>query len=325
MKSSKPRETQTPRQRPAATSPLFLAENIPAPQTPQTSDPEAAPVRPTSSDDLAAWYMANPDATLIAVATDIGLWITKDFRPLDKIAFLNGCNDLKGVVETAENIHIGAMTTIAEVEQALRPHHPHLSDMLLRYGSAQVRHAATLGGNIANGSPIGDSPPALIALGATLHLRAGPNRRSLPLEDFFVAYGEQDRAPGEFVEAVTIPRQPDRLRCYKLSKRFDQDISAVCGCLSITQDHGRITAARIAFGGMAGTPARARAAEAALIGKAFAEQSFTQAAAALAEDFTPLSDMRASAGYRMQTAQNMVLRYFHEADGALTDLRQVRA
>jgi xanthine dehydrogenase small subunit len=197
--------------------------------------------------------------------------------------------------------------------------------MLLRYASAQVRNAATLGGNIANGSPIGDAPPALIVLGAVLQLRHGDTRRSLPLEEFFLEYGKQDRAPGEFLEAITFARQNDSLLCYKLSKRFDQDISAVCGCLSVTRQEGRITTARIAFGGMAGTPKRAGKAEAALIGNPFDAATFTAAAACLAQDFTPMSDMRASAGYRMQTAQNMILRYYHEHSGTLTDLRAVTA
>jgi xanthine dehydrogenase small subunit len=179
----------------------------------------------------------------------------------------------------------------------------------------QVRNAATVGGNIANGSPIGDSPPALIALGATLHLRRGAVRREMPLEDFFLDYGRQDRAPGEFVEAISLPRQPDTLRCYKLSKRFDQDISAVCGCFSITVSEGVVRSARIAFGGMAGTPRRAAAVEAALTGQPWTETAVEAAAAAFAEDFTPLSDMRASAAYRLAAAANMLRRYFAESAG----------
>ena len=186
--------------------------------------------------------------------------------------------------------------------------------MLRRYGSTQVRNAATLGGNIANGSPIGDGPPALIALGATLQLRRGDARREIALEDFFLDYGKQDRAAGEFVEAILIPRQHDTLRCYKLSKRFDQDISAVCGCISITGNGTEILTARIAFGGMAGTPKRALAAEEVLIGQPFCEAAFADAAERLAEDFTPLSDWRASADYRMLAAQNLLRRFFLEQE-----------
>ncbi|MEM9637099.1 MAG: FAD binding domain-containing protein, partial [Pseudomonadota bacterium] len=206
---------------------------------------------------------------------------------------------------------------------AMAPLHPSFAELIRRYGSVQVRNAATIGGNIANGSPIGDGSPALIALGATLHLRQGQTRRSLPLEQYFLDYGKQDRRPGEFVEAISIPTQPDRLRCYKLSKRFDQDISAVCGCLSVTIENGVASAARLAFGGMAGIPKRAAAAEAILIGAPWQETSVRAAMQALSEDFRPLSDMRASADYRMQTAQNMLLRYFYEDQGALVSVLQV--
>jgi xanthine dehydrogenase small subunit len=285
-----------------------------------------APVQPKSADALAAWYDAHPDATLIAGATDIGLWVTKGFRDLGEVAFLNQCADLRGIEETDDHWRIGAMTTLTEVEAALAPHFPSLGVMLRRYGSVQVRNAATIGGNIANGSPIGDSPPALIALGATLHLRQGNARREMPLEDFFIDYGKQDRQPGEFVEAITIPKQPDTLRCYKISKRFDQDISALCGCLSITRDtDGNITAARLAYGGMAGIPKRASHAEAALLGQPFAEDAIRAAMTAMAQDFQPLSDMRASADYRLEAAQNLLLRYLHDAQGTLTNVQEVSA
>jgi xanthine dehydrogenase small subunit len=302
---------------------LFLAKNTEAPQPPQTPDLDGTQVQPRTGDALATWYAANPDATLIAGATDVGLWVTKQFRDLGKVAFLNQCDDLSGVTETATEIRIGAMTTLTDLETAIAPHHPSFAAMIRRYASVQIRNAATIGGNIANGSPIGDGPPALIALGATLHLRHGDTRRSLALEDFFIDYGKQDRAPGEFVEAIMIPKQPDTLRCYKLSKRFDQDISAVCGCLSITREGDTITAARLAYGGMAGTPKRASAAEAALINQPFTEATMQTAMAAMAQDFQPLSDMRASAAYRLQTAQNMLLRYLHETEGRATNVLEV--
>ncbi|MGC1496316.1 MAG: xanthine dehydrogenase small subunit [Sulfitobacter sp.] len=280
-------------------------------------------VQPKSSDELAAWYAANPKATLIAGATDVGLWVTKQFRDLGPVAFLNQCDDLRGVTQSDDEIRIGAMTSLCELEIAIEPHHPSFAAMIRRYASVQVRNAATIGGNIANGSPIGDGPPALIALNATLHLRQGDTRRRLPLEEFFIAYGKQDRQPGEFIEAISFAKQPDTLRCYKVSKRFDQDISAVCGCLNITRDGDTITAARLAYGGMAGTPKRAHAAEAAMIGQSFSEATMRAAMAAMTDDFEPLSDMRASATYRMQTAQNILLRYFHEATGTATNLMEV--
>jgi len=239
------------------------------------------------------------------------------------VAFLNGCADLRGIDVTDTAIRIGAMVTLSDLLPVMESRHPSFAAMIRRYGSVQVRNAATVGGNIANGSPIGDSPPALIALGATLHLRRGDTRRALPLEAFFLAYGKQDRAPGEFVEAVTVPRQPDRLRCYKVSKRFDQDISAVCGGFNITVTDGTVTAARIAFGGMAGIPKRASAVEAALIGQPWAAATIAAAIPAFAEDFRPLSDMRASAGYRLTVAQNLLWRAFHADHGSRIDVLEV--
>jgi xanthine dehydrogenase small subunit len=254
----------------------------------------------------------------------VGLWVTKQHRDLGPVAFLNQCDDLRGVEIGQDAIRIGAMTNMETLRSAMENHHPSFAEMLRRYGSVQVRNAATLGGNIANGSPIGDSPPALIALDATLHLRRGDERRALPLEAFFLDYGKQDRAEGEFVEAVSIPVQPDRLRVYKLSKRFDQDISAVCGAFNVTVEGNTITSARIAFGGMAGVPKRASAVEAALLGQDFTEATARAAAEAFTQDFAPLSDMRASAAYRLQTAQNMLIRYVAEMTGEVTDVLEVR-
>ena len=284
---------------------------------------DSPPGLPTSADALAAWYEANPEGTLIAGATDVGLWVTKELRDLAPVAFLHACRDLAGVTVTGDGIRIGATTTIEDLRKAIAPHHPGFAEMLRRYGSTQVRNAATIGGNIANGSPIGDGPPALIALGATLHMRKGDARREMPLENFFLDYGKQDRQPGEFVEAVSFPRQPDRLRCYKLSKRFDQDISAVCGCFNVTVEGGTVTAARIAFGGMAGIPKRAAAVESALTGRSWSLETVFAALPAFAEDFTPMSDMRASAEYRLEAARNMLVRCFHEDEGVATDVLEV--
>ncbi|NSY40845.1 FAD binding domain-containing protein, partial [Leisingera sp. ANG59] len=172
---------------------------------------------------------------------------------------------------------------------------------------------------------IGDTPPALIALDATLHLRKGNSRRELPLEDFFLDYGKQDRQPGEFVEAVSFPRHPDTLKVYKLSKRFDQDISAVLGAFNVTVVDGTVTAARIAFGGMAGIPKRAAHVEAALTGRPWTRATVSAACAAFERDFTPMDDMRASAEYRMVTAKNLLLRYFDELNGTPVSVLEVRS
>lgn len=279
--------------------------------------------RPQTSDELAQLYLDMPDATLIAGATDVGLWVTKGLRDLSPIIFLNAVNDLRDISYSEDEIRIGAGLSISALRLAMKGHHPSFAEMLRRFASQQVRNAATIGGNIANGSPIGDGPPALIAMGAKLHLRRGAHRREIAVEDFFIEYRRQDRQDGEFLEAITLPASAPGLRCYKLSKRFDQDISAVCGCINISLSDGVVTAARIAYGGMAGIPARAKEAEAALLGQAFTLDHIHRAMSALASDFTPLSDMRASADYRMQAAQNMLLRYFHDLDGKAVSVLEV--
>ncbi len=279
---------------------------------------------PATSDDLADWFLAHPEATLVAGATDVGLWVTKQLRDLSPVAFLNGVTDLQHIERQGGALHIGAGVTIETLRKALIPYHPSFAAMLRRFASTQIRNAATIGGNIANGSPIGDGPPALIALGATLHLRRGAEMRHLPLEDFFVDYRRQDRRPGEFVAGLSIPESAPALRCYKISKRFDQDISAVCGCFNVTVADGRVTAARIAFGGMAGIPKRARAVEQALLGQPWTLAAVRAAAGRMAQDFTPLTDMRATAAYRLTAAENLAVRYFHDLSGAPVDVLEVQ-
>jgi len=282
------------------------------PQGPGGSAPFFAP---ESADGLAAWYLAHPKATLVAGATDVGLWVTKALMDLPEVAFLNRCADLQRIARTGDEITVGAGVTIAALRAAMEGPHPAFAGFLRRFASEQIRAAATVGGNIANGSPIGDTPPALIALGARLRLRRGDERREMPLEDFFLDYRRQDRREGEFVESVTIPATAPALACYKLSKRFDQDISAVCGCFNVVLEGSRIASARIAFGGMAGIPKRARHVEEMLAGRDWSEATMRAALPAFAEDFTPMTDMRASAAYRLEAAANMLLRYFLERSG----------
>ncbi|MEM8537029.1 MAG: xanthine dehydrogenase small subunit [Pseudomonadota bacterium] len=304
-----------------------VAEGAPVPDWMQDAAPavDAAPYAPETLDELATWYAAHPDATLIAGATDVGLWVTKDLRALPQVAFLNRCAELRTITETADAFHFGAAATMTEVLAAIRTHYPSYAEMIRRYGSEHVRNAATIGGNIANGSPIGDNPPALIALGATLHLRHGEQTRDMALADFFIDYGKQDRAKGELVTGVTVPKGVDALRCYKISKRFDQDISAVCGCFNVTVKDGIVQDARIAFGGMAGTPKRAASVEAALIGQPWTETTVAHAASQFGADYTPMSDMRASADYRLQTAANLLHRYFADLSGQHTSVLAVSA
>ncbi len=301
------------------------AEAAPSPDWLDDDMPSAAsqPYAPETLDDLATWYAAHPDATLIAGATDVGLWVTKQLRDLPHVAFLNRCADLQPIIVSDDTIHIGAGATMTAVMASTGEYHPSYAELIRRYGSEQVRNAATIGGNIANGSPIGDNPPALIALGATLHLRHADKTRDMPIEDFFLDYGKQDRAPGELVTGVTIPKTAPALRCYKISKRFDQDISALCGCFNITVTDGVVSGARIAFGGMAGTPHRAQKTEAALIGQPWTPETVTAAAARLGDDYTPLTDMRASAAYRLTTAQNLLHRYFADLTGQVTNVLEV--
>jgi xanthine dehydrogenase small subunit len=275
-------------------------------------------IAPRTADQLAAALLEHPTARIVAGATDVGLWVTKQHRTLDTIIWLGDVADLAAIDEDERGVTLGAGVRYVDAHAALARLHPDLGELVRRIGGLQVRSSGTIGGNIANGSPIGDMPPALIALGATLTLRRGDARRTIALESFFLCYGAQDRAEGEFVEAVHIPR-PDPatiVRIVKLSKRFDSDISAVCGAFAISVANGTVTGARIAFGGMAGTPQRACAAEAALIGQPWSEAAIEHAAAALAQDYTPLSDVRGSAAYRLTAAANLLRRLWIEQSDA---------
>jgi xanthine dehydrogenase small subunit len=285
-----------------------------APLSLRYADPLTGTLRraavPRTSDELAALLLERPDARLVAGATDVGLWVTKQQRVLEDLIFIGDIPDLARIEETEAGLRLGAGVRYADAWAPLARLAPDLGELVRRIGATQVRNAGTIGGNIANGSPIGDMPPALIALGATLTLRRGDRRRTIPLEEFFLAYGRQDRAAGEFVESVFVPRPAEGMlvRVSKLSKRFDSDISAVLGAFALLIEEGRVTDARVAFGGMAGTPARAPACEAALIGRPWDEATIEAAAAALAEDFTPLSDVRGSAAYRLRAAAGLLRR-----------------
>jgi xanthine dehydrogenase small subunit len=280
-------------------------------------DEESFIASPASLDSLAEIYESFPDATLVAGATDVGLWITKQMRNLPRLIFLHRVREMQTLRDGQDILEIGAGVTYEYAEEAFSALHPDMARLLWRIGSKQVRASGTIGGNIANGSPIGDTPPALIALGATIELRKGGHTRRLPLEDFFIAYGKQDRQPGEFVSRIFVPKinADASFHAYKISKRFDQDISAVCAGFYFASD-----GPRIAFGGMAATPKRARKTEAALA------VSLDAALAALAEDFTPLSDMRASAEYRLEAARALLKKAVMERDGMpLTQSRVLQA
>jgi xanthine dehydrogenase small subunit len=273
---------------------------------------------PRTIDELAAARGAHPQAVLLAGSTDVGLWITKQMRELRDIIYLGHVAELKAVREAEGMLEIGAGVTLDDAYAAVCRHYPELGELWQRFASLPIRNAGTLGGNVANGSPIGDSMPWLIALGSRVVLRSQAGERTLPLEDFYLGYQQKDLQPGEFVRALHVPLAHEGgnagtvFRTYKLAKRFDQDISAVCAAFALELDEGMVRAARIAFGGMAATPKRAALAEAALQGRAWDEAALEDAAAALAQDYAPLSDMRASGAYRMQAAQNLLRRFWFE-------------
>lgn len=285
--------------------------------------PRGAIFLPASADSLALYLHDHPETLIVAGATDVGLWVTKAMRSLPRVAFIGQCPDLMRLERDDGGLHVGAAVTYDAAREALAALLPDFGALIGRIGSTPIRNSATLCGNIANGSPIGDGPPALIAAGAMLHLRCGAEKRVIPLERYFLAYGRQDRRKGEFVEAVSIPPLAGGTfyRSYKISKRFDQDISAVLAAFALRLDEeGIVLEARLAFGGMAATPSRAARAEAALIGAPWNEATLEAARLALTEDFTPLSDMRASAWYRQTVAANLLTRFFEESQGETTRL-----
>jgi xanthine dehydrogenase small subunit len=274
---------------------------------------------PRSVEELAALRERLPEARLLAGGTDVGLWVTKQHRRLGDIIHLGNVAELQTIEVTTGFVEIGAAVSLTDAVAALDRHYPELAELWRRFASPPIRNAGTLAGNVANGSPIGDSMPPLIALGASVLLRKGPARRELPLEDLYLAYQKTALEPGEFVERVRVPlpRASVRVAAYKVSKRFDQDISAVCAAFALEFAGETIRAARVAFGGMAAAPKRAAACEAALAGQPWTAATCERAAAALTKDYTPIDDMRASAAYRMTVAQNLLRRFHLESTGAL--------
>jgi len=273
---------------------------------------------PADVDDFAAVLDKEPAATIVAGSTDVGLWVTKHMRDISPAVFIGGLDGLRGISEEKAVITIGAGVTYTEAFSTLAKRIPALGPLFDRIGGEQVRNMGTIGGNIANGSPIGDMSPPLIALGATLTLRKGKKRRTIPLEEFFIAYGKQDRKPGEFVEAVHVPlpAKGAHFAVHKVTKRRDEDITATLGAfhLALAKD-GTVASIRIAYGGMAATPKRASAVEAALAGKPWTEATIEAAISVYDTDFMPLTDMRATAEYRALAAKNLLRRFFAETSG----------
>jgi len=284
----------------------------------ETGPADNRAILPANVDDFAQALLESPDATIVAGATDVGLWVTKFLRPIGPAIFLGHLEALRSIEVRDTDIRVGAGVSYSEFDWLVAAHFPQLSEYWNRIAGWQVRNMGTIGGNIANGSPIGDTPPVLIALGAEVILREGLERRKILLENFFIDYGEQDRKQSEFLEEILIPKTDvsRRIAAYKISKRRDEDISSVAAGFCVTVDASQITGARLAFGGMAATPKRAAGAEAALVGQPWGEAAFESAAEALADDFAPLTDWRASADYRMRSAQNLLRRFFLEHDEA---------
>ncbi|MEM5325487.1 xanthine dehydrogenase small subunit [Paraburkholderia sp. JHI2823] len=272
---------------------------------------------PRTVEALAAIKAERPTTRILAGSTDIGLWVTKQMRELGDVVYVGQIDAMRDVKVSDAWIEIGAGVTVERGYAELAKHYPELEEMWLRFASLPIRNAGTIGGNVANGSPIGDSMPGLIALGARVVLRGGEIEREMPLEDLYQAYQKKDMAEHEFVLALKVPTRTGaranlRFRTYKISKRFDSDISAVCAAFAWIADGDVIREPRIAFGGMAATPKRASHAEAVLAGAQWHEATVQAAMIALGDDYAPLSDMRATSEYRLEAAKNTLYRFWLE-------------
>ena len=269
---------------------------------------------PRDVDELANALVARPGALIVAGGTDAGLFVTKQHRILKTVVALDAVRGLNSIEIRDGMISIGSAALYEDVLSELEAYFPDFGQLLRRLGSRQIRNRGTIGGNVANASPIGDTPPVLIALGASLALRRGDERRTLPVEDFFTGYRQTVLKPGEFIERIDIPkpRADEIFRCYKVAKRFDQDISTVCGAFNLTLRDGIATDIRIGFGGVAATPMRAGPVEQVLRGKLWTDATIRSGMAAMDTNFTPISDMRASAAYRSQVARNLLFKCFLE-------------
>ena len=274
---------------------------------------------PAGLSELADLLVRHPGATILAGGTDIGLWVTKEYRELPVIIYIGQVGDLDYIDETADRLEIGAAVSLTDAFAVLDKHYPDMFEIMRRFASPPIRNAGTLCGNIANGSPIGDTMPALISLGAVLVLRRGSQVRELPLDEFYPGYRETALEESEFVQAVQVPLRRGagvHFRSYKIAKRYDQDISAVCGAYYLRLESGVVADVRICYGGMAAVPQRARQCEAALSGRNWNEATVEAAIKAMDEDYQPLTDMRATSGYRRRVAGNLLKRFYLDTTSA---------
>jgi len=272
--------------------------------------------QPSSLDKLAQLVEQYPQAKLLAGGTDLALSVTQGMVQIQTMISMGNVSELSQISETDDMLSIGAMVSYQESHQLLTKYYPEFGQMLYRLGSTQVRNAGTLGGNVGNASPIGDTPPVLIALGAKLVLRKGLRTREILVEDYFVDFKVTKLESGEFIQSIEIPKATSKkqLIVFKISKRLDDDISTVLACFNLEFENQKVVDIKIAFGGMAGIPKRAFACEKALLGKEASETNIALAMTALAQDFSPLSDVRASSEYRMQVAKNLVRKCFYELE-----------
>ncbi|MFT5757098.1 MAG: xanthine dehydrogenase small subunit [Alteromonadaceae bacterium] len=275
-------------------------------------------IAPSNIDELAIELVNEPKSTLVAGGTDLALSVTQNLATIDKLVYLGNVEELTTIEETETEIIIGSALPYSQFIDTLHHYYPDLGEMIARIGSKQIRNTGTLGGNIGNASPIGDMPPALIALGATMTLHVNGSERTILVEDYFVDYKKTVLKPSEFIKSIQIPKPTagQTLKIYKISKRIDDDISAVLAAFFIEQSSGskgqKITNIRLAFGGMAAIPKRATAAEAMLFGHNLTKETIAEAKAALTTDFQPMSDVRASDKYRMKVAQNLIEKCYLE-------------
>jgi xanthine dehydrogenase small subunit len=272
---------------------------------------------PADIGSLARTCEQYPDATILAGGTDVGLWVTKQYRRLDTIIYTGRVREMLEVHATGTHLEIGGAVLLTQAFPAIVEQYPGLDELCRRFASPPIRNAGTLGGNIANGSPIGDTMPALMVLGASLVLRRGENEREIDLSSFYHDYQVNDLEPGEFVARVRVPLAAGDVvvGSHKWSKRFDQDISAVCTAYRLVRRSDEVADFRMACGGLAATVKRAAHCEKAILDAGWSEAAIDLACDALARDFQPISDMRASADIRLLAAQNLLRRFYLETTG----------
>ena len=286
-------------------------------------------ISPTTLPALLAARAAHPHAQVVAGCTDVGLWITKLHKQYAQILDVTRVAALRTVDTTPQHIRIGAAVTLTDAFAALTAQWPQLHRFATRFAGLPVRNSGTLGGNVANGSPIGDSMPLLIALRAQVVLASqARGERALPLEALYTGYRQNVMAADELLVRIVVPKPSatELLKAYKISKRFDDDISAVCLVLNLDIADGTVQRASIGAGGVAATPVRAQQTEAALQGQPWTEATVQQAMRVLQAEFSPISDMRASGDYRRTVLGNLLQRFWLESQGgAPASIAQLQA